>query len=55
MNIVFLDGFTTQRGDIDDACLYALGNTKCMIRTHVDQLRAERAADADIWLPISSS
>lgn len=49
MNIVFLDGFTTQRGDIDDACLYALGKYQMYDRTHVDQL-AERAAVADILI-----
>ena len=49
MKIVFLDGYTTQKGDIDDSCLYSLGNYQMYDRTMPDQLE-ERVADADILI-----
>ena len=49
MKIVFLDGYTTQKGDVDDSCLYGLGNYQMYDRTAPNQL-ADRAADADILI-----
>ncbi|MBP9194728.1 MAG: D-2-hydroxyacid dehydrogenase [Saprospiraceae bacterium] len=49
MKIVFLDGYTTSPGDIDDSCLQLLGNYQMYDRTTLDQLE-ERAADAEVLI-----
>lgn len=49
MKIVFLDGYTTLPGDIDDSCLQVLGNYQMYDRTTPDQLE-ERAAQAEVLI-----
>lgn len=49
MKIVFLDGYTTSPGDIDDSCLQLLGNYQMYDRTSLDQLE-ERAGDAEVLI-----
>ncbi len=49
MKIVFLDGYTTLPGDIDDSCLQLLGNYQMYDRTTLDQLE-ERAGDAEVLI-----